>query len=391
MKTIGPFFLSLAMVGLLSCDQKNNSITIKVKNTLAIERSFETVVLSKAELKRDELVDVGIKDTKTGELQITQLVDYDGDGVMDEILFQPKVDANAESTYEVVTITDAEKPKVEELCFSRFVPERTDDYAWENDRVAFRMYGPTAQKMVEDKVPGGTLSSGVDAWLKRVEYPIINKWYKKETDKTGTYHEDTGEGLDNFHVGLSRGVGGMAIKKDSTYYLSKNYTEWKTITTGPIRTSFYLKIGDWDVEGNTIQESKIISLDRGSNLSKFEVSIQGTDQVSAGLTLHEKDGVVKGNKEKGWVSYWQPHAESEIGTAIVAAKNTFTGYEKYDTDVTDLSNAYAHLKVADKKVIYYAGFGWTGSGQFKTQQAWETYLNDFSERLNHPLQVTVTP
>lgn len=389
MKTTCSFVLSLAVVGLLSCEQGNKVTTITVKNTLAIKRSFETVVLSLAKLKRDDLVNVGIKDTKTGEFQITQLVDNDSDGVMDEILFQPKVAANAENTYEVVTVTEAEKPKTDELCFSRFVPERTDDYAWENDRVAFRMYGPTAQKMVEDNVPGGTLSSGVDAWLKRVEYPIINKWYKKETDKTGTYHEDDGEGLDNFHVGASRGVGGIAIKKDGTYYLSKNYTEWKTITTGPIRTSFYLKIGDWDADGNTIQESKIISLDRGSNLSKFEVSIEGTDQISAGLTLHEKDGVVNGNDEKGWVSYWQPHVASEIGTAIVAAKNTFTGYEKYDTEVTDLSNAYAKLNVANNKVIYYAGFAWTGSGQFKTQKAWEDYLNDFSNRINHPLEVTV--
>jgi len=308
---------------------------------------------------------------------------------MDDILFQPKMAANAENTYEVIIVAESEKSKVEEVCYSRFVPERTDDYAWENDRVAFRMYGPTAQKMIEDNVPGGTLSSGVDAWLKRVEYPIINKWYKKELETDGSYHEDDGEGLDDFHVGISRGVGGIAIKKDSTYYFSKNYIKWRTITTGPIRTSFYLEIGDWDASGSIIMESNIISLDRGSNLSKFEVSIDGTDEISAGLTLHEKDGEVNGDNDTGWLSYWQPHGDSELGSAIIASKGIFTGFEKYDVNVKDLSNAYANLKVENNKVVYYAGFGWKKSGQFNTKQEWENYLDVFSQQVNKPLEVVI--
>jgi len=389
MRTFKNFIFLLIALFLFSCSKKEQSISVVITNTLDFERTFETVTLSKSALKVDSLSNIGIKDIKTGALQVTQLVDNNDDGIMDDILFQPQIAANSESTYEVVIITEAEKPKAEELCYSRFVPERTDDYTWENNRVAFRMYGPTAQKMIEDSIPGGTLSSGVDAWLKRVEYPIINKWYKKETETDGTYHEDNGEGLDNFHVGVSRGVGGVAIKKDWVYYFSKNYTKWKTITTGPIRTSFYLEIGDWDAGGSTIKESKIITLDLGSNLSKFEVSITGTDQISAGLTLHEKDGRVTGHIDNGWVSYWQPHADSELGTAIVAPKNTFVRFENYDSEVKDLSNAYAQLKVDDEKVIYYAGFGWKKSGKFKNQQEWEDYLNRFSKQINNPLEVTI--
>lgn len=389
MRIIKFFIFSFAIIVLFSCSQKEEATTIVVKNALDFERTFETVALSLSELKVEDLKTIGIKDIKTSQFQVTQLVDNDGDGTMDAILFQPQIAANSESAYEIVAVSEAEKPKADELCYSRFVPERTDDYTWENNRVAFRMYGPTAQKMIEDNVPGGTLSSGVDAWLKRVEYPIINKWYKKELETDGSYHEDNGEGLDNFHVGNSRGVGGLAIKKDSIYYFSKNYTKWKTITTGPLRTSFYLEIGDWDVAGNLIKESKIISLDLGSNFSRFEVSIEGTDKISAGLTLHEKDGEVTGNNDNSWVSYWQPHADSEIGTAIVASKNTFLGFEKYNTEVKDLSNAYSNLKVENNKVVYYAGFGWKKSGQFNTKQEWERYLDTFSKQINSPLVVTV--
>jgi len=250
-----------------SCaDKKENTKSILVKNTLDFERTSETIELSKSFLNVTDLNTIGIRDAETKALQITQTVDNDGDGIIDDILFQPKVAANSEKSYEIVTITEAEKPKAKALCYSRFVPERTDDYTWENNKVAFRVFGPTAQKMVEDSIDGGTLSSGVDGWLKKVEYPIINNWYEKNSKKAGAYHEPSPEGLDNFHVGVSRGIGGLAVKQDSTYYFSKNYTKWRTITTGPIRTSFYLEYETWDANGKSIKESKVVSLDLGERL-----------------------------------------------------------------------------------------------------------------------------
>lgn len=379
----------LIVFHLISCGQEKKNTTITIKNSLNFKRTFETIEIKKTSLNVDDLESIGIKNLETGNLQITQLVDVDGDGSMDEILFQPKIGANSEVNFEVVTITSSEKPKSENLCYSRFVPERTDDYTWENDKVAFRVYGPNAQYRFENRLPEPTLSSGVDAWLKRVEYPIINNWYRKYSEKTGSYHEDTGEGLDNFHVGVSRGVGGIAIKVDTIYYLSKNYTKWRTITTGPIRTSFYLEYEDWDAAGNKIKEYKTISLDLGNNFSKFSTHIEGSNVISAGLTLHEKDGQVTGSLENGWVSYWQPHADSEIGTAIVADKNTFKGFEKYDVKTKDLSNAYAHLNVTNNTVVYYAGFTWKKSRQFSSKQEWEDYLNIFSKCINDPIEVSI--
>ncbi|WP_435414404.1 DUF4861 family protein [Polaribacter aestuariivivens] len=389
MKTLKLFTFLPLLTLLFSCNQEEKNTTVIVKNSLDFERSFEVIELQLSDLKVDDFYSVGIKNKKTGELQVTQLVDVDGNGTMDKILFQPKIPANSTINFEVVTISETEKPKAPELCYSRFVPERTDDYTWENNKVAFRVYGPVAQKMKEDNIKGGTLSSGVDAWLKRVEYPIINKWYKKYTEGTGTYHKDTGEGLDDFHVGISRGVGGIAVKVDSLYYFSKNYTKWKTITNGPLRTSFYLEYESWNAAGNKITESKTITLDLGNNLSKFSTNINGTNTVSAGLTLHEKDGEVSANPENGWVSYWQPHADSELGTAIIATKSTFKGFEKYDVETKDLSNAYAHLNVNNNSVVYYAGFGWKKSKQFNSKQDWENYLNRFSKQINNPLEVII--
>lgn len=381
--------LALIVISLSSFNSKEDTATITVKNTLNQERSNETVVLTKEFLKINDLAHLGIRDKKSGEIQITQTVDIDGDGILDELLFQPKIAAKSKKEYIIFQISESQRPKTEIYCYSRFVPERTDDYAWENNNVAFRTYGPRAQKMIEQNIQGGTLSSGIDAWLKRVEYPVINKWYDKMTSGKGTYHEDSGEGLDNFHVGSSRGVGGTAVKRDSIYYISKNFVTYKTITTGPIRTSFILTYADWDAAGNKITETKKISLDYGNFLSKFEISVSGTNELSTGLTLHEKKGTVASNFKEGWLDHWEKIDDSEIGTGIVVPDKKLIGIENYLTPKPDLSNHYATIKVVDNKVLYYAGFGWKKQGTFTSKEAWESYLSLFSQRVNNPLVITL--
>ena len=376
-------FLVIAALCFLNCDKKAELVaTIIVENTLNTDREFETVSVNISGFNTDNYA---ISQENSDDKIIYQLVDSNADGKNDVLLFQPKIKANTSHRYSL-SISDEIQDSVPVHCYSRFVPERTDDYAWENNRVAFRTYGPVAQKMAEDGVKGGTLSSGMDAWLKRVEYPIINKWYKKTTTGKGSYHKDTGEGLDNFHVGISRGVGGIAVKVDTNFHYSKNFISWKTITTGPIRTSFILNYESWDINGESIKESKHISLDYGQNLSKFELSISGTNTVSAGLTLHKKDG--KTSENTNWISYWEPFDGSELGQGLVTTDEYFINSEKYLTSKKDESNLYTNLKVVNNKVVYYAGFGWKKSNQFSSQQEWESYLAGFAKKLATPLKVT---
>lgn len=380
---------SAILAGSFTVQSQNKIITIS--NNLKVDREFETVELTKKSLglaSDAKLENYAVKNSSTNSFLETQTVDNDGDGIMDVLLFQPKIKASSKQDFEVLVGTNPSASQVVN-CYSRFVPERTDDYAWENNKVAFRTYGPVAQKMIEDKIPGGTLTSGIDAWLKRVDYPIINKWYEKATNGTGTYHKDTGEGLDNFHVGDSRGVGGIAVNIDGKYYFSKNFTSWKTITTGPIRTSFVLTYADWDAKGNKITESKLISLDYGSQLSRFEINITGTKSIAAGLTLHDKKGTIGTDLKKGWLSYWEPLEDSEIGTGLVAPNNTLTSFDNHVTDEKDLSNLYGNIAVKNGKAIYYVGFGWKKGSPFQTKQEWETYLTSFAEKVNNPLIVKV--
>jgi hypothetical protein len=243
--------------------------------------------------------------------------------------------------------------------------------------------------MIEEGVKGGTLTSGIDAWLKRVEYPIINKWYKEHLSGEASYHKDNGEGLDNFHVGASRGIGGIAIKTKESYAVSKNFIDWKTITNGPIRTSFELTYGDWEANDKIIYEKKIISLDYGQNLSKFVIKLKGARTISAGITLHKNEGEVTENLNSGWVSYWEPHGESALGMGVISDVENMIGIDKYFSEEKDKSNLFAEIKKTNNGFRYYAGFGWKESGQFKSKEEWNNYLEYFAKSLKSPLQISI--
>ena len=244
--------------------------------------------------------------------------------------------------------------------------------------------------MIEENIKGGTLTSGIDAWLKRVEYPIINKWYKKHLSGEASYHIDNGEGLDNFHVGKSRGIGGIAIKTKESYATSKNFIDWKTITNGPIRTSFELTYDNWEADGKIISEKKIISLDYGQNLSKFSIKLEGVKTISTGITLHKKEGEITANLNSGWVSYWEPHDGSALGMGIVTNVKNVNGVYEYVSNEKDKSNLFLELNRSDNRLFsYYAGFGWKKSGQFESKDQWNNYLEHFAQCLESPLQVSI--
>lgn len=386
----------LAFGVLISCEQPAPVLEFSVKNPLETDRFSETVSI--APEKFDSLTGTSgpenllIIDKAAGDTLVTQLIDNDADGTPDELLFQ--VDLKGGETRqlvaEVAENTPVRKAESGLTTFSRFVPERTDDYAWENDRVAFRTYGPDAQRRIEEDEPGGTLSSGMDAWLKRVEYPIIDKWYKNNEESEGAYHIDTGEGYDPYHVGPSRGVGGTGIWVNDSLYTSKNFTDYKTIATGPIRTVFELEYATWNADSIKVKETKRISLDLGSNLSRFESVFESDGElpnVTVGLTLHEKEGEVRAEKESGWFRYWEPMDGSELGVGVVMDPATVLNYKDHRVDYKDGSQLLIMTAPKDNKVVYYAGFGWKKSEQFTDAGEWDAYLEHFAERMANPVSL----
>jgi len=366
---------------------------ITVYNDLAIIRESETVTVSLEHLSLSDAKSwphIVVKNMASNEALIYQLIDTNNDNVIDSLIFQVDMSANSSQQFQfslnkkrLAGITD---PVVS---YSRFVPERIDDYAWENDRVAFRVFGPQGRKLVEQGKRGGIISSGVDCWLKRVEYPILNKWYKKYSDGTGDYHKDTGEGLDNYHVGKSLGCGGAGSLHQGKLFVSGNFSDYKTHATGAIRTSFELNYLPWNTGKAVVKEVKIISLDKGSNLTRYELLFDQDVELVAGLALDKHSLSLMSKKELGVFSSWRKQQDSELGLGIVADPSYVKGFQRYLGEEKDTSHLFVKLKSIDKRIVYYAGFAWQKSQQFASKEAWQIYLEAFALKLSSPLRVEI--
>ena len=120
----------------------------------------------------------------------------------------------------------------------------------------------------------GTISSGIDVWSKRTRRLVVDEWYKRRN-----YHQDDGDGLDDYHVSRSRGCGGLGVWSDGRLYVSSNFKSARIVTTGPIRSEFVLDYDSWDAGGNRISETKRISIDAGSNMSRVESTFDCSDKT----------------------------------------------------------------------------------------------------------------
>lgn len=377
--------VTLMYTTLISCTSE--VYDVEVSNTMSVERENESVELlvnKLPELIALNVENYGIYDKSTKQFLTSQVIDNDMDGSPDVIIFQPQLVPNSSKHFQLI-IQDKSAVEIA-YCYSRIVPERIDDYTWENNRIAFRTYGPEAQRLVEEGEKGGLISSGIDCWLKKVEYPIIDKWYKESFNGI-SYHEDHGEGLDDYHVGTSRGSGGLAIKSGDQYFMSRNFSSFKTITTGPLRTVFLLNYDDWEGPEGPVKEQKIISLDYGSNLARIAVSLEGTNNISAGISLHDNDGIIESAENNSWINYKQPHEGTELTNALVTQTKYALGNHTSITGKPDADHVFIDLKVIDGQTIYYSGFHWSESKQFKDNMEWKSYLEDFTNKLDNPIQI----
>lgn len=260
--------------------------------------------------------------------------------------------------------------------FARRVPERKDDFAWENDLVAFRAYGPALRDGPED--------AGVDCWLKRVKYPIINKWYSLSETKDVSYHIDHGEGLDNYHVGSSAGCGGTALWLNGKRESLETYTRasvQKNTADVVVFTLTYHK----SINGDHYSEVKRITLPMGTRMYAVEstfrkngVVIEGLP-IAIGITTHDGKAKSTFHAKAGWLAAWEKVDGYGLGTGIyVDATAIIDTISIFNEDVPDSSHALFIVNTnSEGKVFYFAGYGWGKSDEIISYDAWQAYLDAF--------------
>ena len=255
--------------------------------------------------------------------------------------------------------------------YGRFVPERQDDFTWENDKVAFRVYGPASQ--------GKGQVSGVDAWLKKVPWPVIDNWYEGHLAGK-SYHVDHGEGYDPFHVGDSRGVGGTAIWIDGTPWPAGKFKSYEILqNSGPV-VEFRL-LYEWDTPIGMVAESKTISLNMGEQLYRVNsvFSLDGQPAalpIAIGLTTHDEAAPAAGNRDRGQITTWEEIDGLGLGTAVLLEPEKVKEVLHLPKEDKDASHIWLITSSNDEGELgFRAGFAWEAAGEIMSPQAWDQYLN----------------
>jgi hypothetical protein len=374
----------LPSLGVMAADQ----LTVTAVNKLQIARASQTIELTAAQLAplgEKNLNKIHVKDAAGKEL-ICQAVDVDFDEyhTPDIVIFQSDFAPGETRTF---TVTDgnvqAFKPE-DYKAYGRFVRERFDDFAWENDLIAHRIYG----KALETWKGEPLTSSAVDIWSKLTPRLIINEWYMMG-DKF--YHTMTDNGGDDYSAGATRGNGGNGLWANDQLWVSKNFVNSRTLASGPIRVMFELDYDAFDVNGRQVAETMRISLDAGSQMDHYQVTFK---PVSAGETLTAAVGLkkVRGdqadfNAARGALAIWEPMEKNQGMQGIAAIVDP----KSFVKQAEDKSNNLLLLNAGpNNSVNYWAGFAWDKAGKITTADDWKKYVDEFAQGVQSPVEVSVS-
>ena len=203
----------------------------------------------------------------------------------------------------ILCLTACHKEAVQPKVYGRYVPERKDDFAWENEYAAFRMYGPA----LRPENP----SNGVDLWLKASPELVVDSFYYREHVLGLPYHINYGKGLDCYKVGHTCGAGGLVVIADDKTWIGGPYDRWEILEQTPDKFVFRLEYDSLLVAGHILQESITITAEAGQLQNKAEVVLTANSQepiannllVGGGIYLHDTVDYYLTIPEVGYVFY----------------------------------------------------------------------------------------
>lgn len=311
------------------------------------------------------------------------------------------------------TVSKGVPTQMKQWVFGKMYPTRKDDIAWENDRGAYRVYGPALQKT-------GERSFGVDVWTKNTPEIVVedrytadydgnilkniyskrkqgDKW--REEDLRTSFHLDHGNGLDCYSVGATLGCGTPALLDGKNLIMPYCYKDYDILDNGPLRFTVRLTYHPAVVRNDSsVVEHRMISLDKGSNFNKVVVWYEGLStpiDFATGVVIHsaDKDAYELGSD---YVQYADPtdtpdkhNFQIYVGALFPDGCDTrFLPLDKPQGGIE--GHALGVVKnIKDKQMVtYYFGSAWS-KHDVRTQREWKVRLEDFMEALHSPLKVRV--
>ncbi len=385
----------------------------------ADDKSFTVSVSNDLNTFRQEVVEVDAK-TVFGKLGISggrqfKVINAAGQEVAYQLTYDGKIliDAAVRPCGTAVFTFKKGTPKTfVNTCYGRMYPERVDDIAWENDRTAYRCYGPALQR-------SGESAFGNDVWLKNTPDLVVEKRYFVENthkpiiaalkqtnpaaadslNKLTSYHYDQGYGLDCYKVGPTLGTGTPALMDGDNIVFPYCYKEYEILDNGPLRFTVKLVYNPTAFKGDNVVENRILSLDKGSNFCRMTVWYDGLTKpadIASGVVIHSEDteSVVLG---KNYVQYADPtdNPKNQNFQIYVAAlfPNGVSTTKKVMYDNPAKGNAGHALGVVKNykggdKYTYYFGSAWS-KYDCRSQKEWQVRIDSYLEALDSPMNINV--
>lgn len=375
------FFLALScLCATTACTETQKTIRVTVVNPATFDREHEmveiawTTVCEKLSLQDGQSV---VVHNDASEEIPCQLI-TEGNEVPVSLIFPVSLAGNGKNEYR---ITVGKSAHVDPMTYGRLVPERKDDFTWENNRSAFRVYGPALEAT-------GEISNGMDFWAKRTDALVIDRWYKDDLTGIRSYHEDHGEGLDFYKVGRTLGLGMTAPYVNDSLWLGNNFTEYRILDQGPLRIAFELRYKPYNVQGFEVNETRRISLDAYSYLNRIEQIFEADTAemtLATGIVLHAQTPEdILSDAENGIMACETP-TDSINGTiyAGVIRPESFREIRTGHGHLLGISPY--HTKT---NYVYYAGAGWSKAG-FDNFAAWIDFLKQEAIKIKQPLKINV--
>lgn len=299
------------------------------------------------------------------------------------------------------------------VAYGRMYPERVDDIAWENDRGAYRCYGPALQKK-------GERAFGNDVWTKNTPDLEVEKRYFVEIsnheriqqlrqagqkaaadslEELTTYHYDHGYGLDCYKVGPSLGCGTPALMDGDNIVFPYCWKEYELLDNGPLRFTVRMVYHPVEHKGGQLVEHRVLSLDKGSNFNKMTVWYEGGGKavdVASGVVIHNEDtkSVVLG---KNYVLYADPtdNPEGQNSQIYVAALFPYGAVDTRKIDNAGGANGIAGHALGirrgvqpGEKFVYYFGSAWS-KYDCRSLNEWQQRVDGFVQAQHHPLDIEI--
>lgn len=388
-------------------------VKMVITNPLRIAR-VEMVEVSMAEIAKKLDGETNVVVTDADGREVASQKTYDG-----KLIFRAGVGGKGHSVYYAAVGTPSAH---DTLVAGRLFVERQDEFGWENDRVAYRVYGHGAavgydlfNKSTSDLMLDYWYASEQNQEMRSVCRQLRERGYEDLADRVYNaycYHIDHGKGMDCYTVGPTLGGGANALlEADGTLCMPQCYESFEILDYGPLRFTVRFTYPMQNYEGMDVREMRLISLDAGNHFNRVSVRYEGLEKdvkMASGTVVHKDnpsayvlspDNGYIGYEDLGDAGVYNPKYRDELAGQmgriyiglLYPDRNITTTYQARENGIASGHILAVCTYKPNTDYTYYFGSGWSRNAEtgLTDLTAWEALLSQTAAAVRNPLKVSL--